>query len=113
MERRRSLNSRPRAVCFLPAIVLSPWPHRRPDWLLRRHGRTAPVIAPELPQAAVEVQFAGSGAFDHRGEIPSCAARKMLLGLRRDDGEDHDGHLTADDAAGLAPKGLRDAHFVP
>ena len=50
------------------------------------------MIAAQLPKAAVEMQFAGSRAFDHRGKIPSCAARKMRLGLRRDDGEDHHGH---------------------
>ena len=70
------------------------------------------MIAPELPQAAVEVQFAGLGAFDHRRKISSRAARKMLLRLGRDDGEDHGGHLTPEDPTGLAPKGLGDAQFV-
>jgi hypothetical protein len=40
------------------------------------------------------------------------ASRELLLGLRRDDGEDHDGHLTADDAAGLAPKGFGHAQLA-
>jgi hypothetical protein len=71
------------------------------------------MIAPELPQAAVEMQLAGLGAFEHRGEIPSSASRELLLGLRRDDGEDHDGHLTADDAAGLAPKAFGHAPNWP
>jgi hypothetical protein len=70
------------------------------------------MIAPELPQAAVHVQFAGSGAFDHCGKISMGASGELLLGLRRDDGEDHDGHLTADDAAGLAPKGFGHAQLA-
>jgi len=56
--------------------------------------------------------LAGLGAFDHRSKIPFRAARKMLLRLGRNHGEDDDGHLPPDDAAGLTPKHQRDTQFV-
>ena len=39
--------------------------------------RSAPSVAPELPKASVEVQFAALGPLDHGREIPARAAREM------------------------------------
>ena len=76
-------------------------------------GRPAPLLAPQLPKAAVEVQFAGLGALDHGGEVAAGPARKVALGLGRDDGERHRGTLPAYDPAGLAPKRLGHSQFMP
>ena len=73
--------------------------------------RPAPPLAPKLPKAAVEVQLAGLGALDHGGEVAAGPARKVALGLGRDDGERDRGALPAQNPAGLAPERLGHAQF--